>query len=124
MSKEVRERRIQNRAKDAELLRGQSKRHGQGRECEHEIEKIRSLVKVPQAISRVETEGGKSCVTELTGGRGVIGDAVRERRIQNRAKDAELLRGQSKRHGQGRECEHEIEKIRSLVVMENPPPRH
>lgn len=82
------------------------------------------LKKVPQAITRVETEGGKSCVTELTGGRGVIGDAVRERRIQHRAKDTKLLRDQSKRHRQGRECEHEIEKIRSLVIMENPPPRH
>lgn len=63
-------------------------------------------------ISRVETEGGKSCVNELTGGRGVIGDAVRERGIQHRAKDAKLLRGESKRHRQGRECEHEIEKVR------------
>lgn len=60
---------------------------------------------------------------ELTGGRGVIGDAVRERGIENRAKDTKLLRDQSKRHRQGREYEHEIEKVRSLVIMENPP-RH
>lgn len=32
-------------------------------------------------ILRVEIEEGKSCVNELMGGRGVIGDVVRERRI-------------------------------------------